>query len=138
MEINYLVIFAAAVLAMVVSAVWYGPLFGNQWLRIIGADSEDLAARKKMQKEATPLYAIQFLITLLQVYILAYFIKGWSDVSGIEAALWIWLGFVMPTVAAAAMWTTEPTKHKWARFLIQSGCFLVVFIIFGYVLGTWG
>ena len=138
MEINYLAILGAAVLSMIVGAIWYGPLFGKVWMEIVGVDANDMKAREEMQKGAMPLYIIQLLITIGQLYILAHFIKGWNEVSGIEVALWLWLGFVVPTLAAASMWTTDKTKVKWARFLIQGGYFLVMFIIFGYILGNWG
>lgn len=138
MEINYLTLLGAAVVAMAVGAIWYGPLFGKKWMEIIGADAEDEAKRKEMQKSAGPLYAIQFVLTLLQLYILVHFIKGWDTASGIESALWIWLGFVMPTLAGAAMWNNDPNKVKLTRFSIQAGYQLVMFIIFGYMLGMWG
>lgn len=137
MEINYIAIGVCAVLAMVVGYVWYGLLFKNAWLRIIGADQDTLEQREAMQKEAGPLYVIQFVLVLGQLYILSHFIKGWEEAGGIEAALWIWLGFIMPTLAGCAMWTNEPNKQKWARFLIQAGYQLVLFVTFGYILGTW-
>lgn len=138
MEINYMAVLACGVIAMVLGAIWYGPLFGKAWLKVIGASDADLKARKEMQKKAMPLYGIQFLLVLFQVYVLAYFIKGWTEVSGVENALWIWAAFVMPTVAAGAMWNNDSSKVAWSRFLIQAGYQLVLFVIFGYILGVWG
>jgi len=138
MEIQYGVIGGLAVIAMVVSAIWYGPLFGSAWLRVIGADTDVEEKRKEMQKKALPLYGIQFLLVLFQIYVLAHYIKGWNTVSGIENALWIWGAFIMPTIAAASMWTNDSAKVKWVRFLIQAGCQAVLFVVFGYVLSVWG
>ena len=138
MDINYSVFAGAAILSMIVGAVWYGPLFGKKWMEIIGATGVDVEKRKEMQKRAMPLYGIQFALTVLQLYILDHFVKGWTEVNGIENALWIWLGFVMPTVAGSAMWNNNPTRVKWAQFLIQAGYQLVMFIIFGYMLDMWG
>lgn len=137
MEVNYITILVAAVVSMVVGGIWYGPLFGKKWMEINHATPLDVEARKKMQKEAAPFYAIQFILSILQVYILAHFVQAWEDGSGIGTAVWIWLGFVMPTIAACAMWNNKPNKVKLAAFLIQSGYFLVVFIIFGWVLQMW-
>jgi hypothetical protein len=122
---------------MLVGWFWYGPLFGRKWMEIIGAPEMDEAAQKAMQKEATSLYAIQFILVLLQLYVLSHYIKGW-EVSGIENALWIWLGFVVPTLAAAAMWNNDPNRIKLARFGIQAGYQLVIFVIFGFIISTWG
>lgn len=137
MDINYWAVLSCALLSLVLGFVWYGPLFGRKWIEINELSSDDLAKREAMQKEAGPLYVVQFVLSLLQIYILAHFVKGWSDVSGVESALWIWLGFVMPTVAGLAMWNAKPTKVKWAMFLISSGYQLISFVSFGFILSTW-
>lgn len=137
MDINYWAVLSCALLSLILGFVWYGPLFGRKWIEINELSSDDLAKREAMQKEAGPLYVVQFVLSLLQIYILAHFVKGWSDVSGIESAVWIWLGFVMPTVAGLAMWNAKPTKVKWAMFLISSGYQLISFVSFGFILSTW-
>ncbi len=138
MDINYWAVLAGAVASMVIGSVWYGPLFGRKWMEINELNPDDVAKREAMQKEAMPLYGVQFVLSLLQLYILAHFIQGWTEVSGVENAVWIWLGFVMPTVAGFAMWNAKPNKVKWAMFLISSGYQLVNFVVFGWILGTWG
>ena len=135
--INYWAVLVCAVLSMVVGALWYGPLFGKKWMEIVGANNADIEARKAMQKSAGKLYVVQFLITLFQVYVLAYYIAGWKGASGLNNSLWIWAAFVIPTIAGASMWNNNSAKISWARFLIQGGCQLVLFIIFGIVLGMW-
>ncbi len=137
LQINYMAVFVCAVLSMVLGAVWYGPLFGKKWMEILGTDPKDTKAIKKMQKEAGPMYMVQFLITLFQVYVFAYYVKGWSDVSGITNAFWVWIAFIVPTLAGSAMWTNEKSENKRARFLIQAGYQLVLFTMFGFVLGAW-
>ncbi len=138
MELNYLAVVACVVLAMVVGALWYSPLlFGKVWMRI-NKMPEDMGDTKQMQREMMAIYGLQIVLALLQVYILAHFVKGWTDVSGVEAALWIWLGFVVPTLAAAAMWTMEDWRDKLRRFGVQAGQNLVLFTLFGHILGAWG
>ena len=137
MEVNYWAVLVCGILSMVVGSLWYGPVFGKKWLEIIGVANCDEEMRKKMQKDMVPLYGVQFLLTLLQVYILSHFVDGWTDASGIETALFVWLGFIMPTVAGASMWTNESNRVKWQRFGIQAGYQLVMCIIFGYILGVW-
>ncbi len=135
--INFWAIFACSVSAMVIAAIWYGPLFGKKWMEICGVDPLDVEARRKMQKEATPLYAIQFMLTLFQVWVLAYYIEGFKAASALGNSLWIWAAFIIPMIAGSAMWTNDPKKVVWARFLIQSGYQLVIFIMFGLILGAW-
>lgn len=137
MEVNYVAIFVCAVLSMVIGGVWYGPLFGKKWMELNGLSPEDRMRREAMQKSAGPLYGIQFLLSLLQIYILAHFIGGWQDVSGVESAVWIWLGFIMPTVAGLSMWNMHPNRVKLAMFGLSAGYQLISFVVFGFILGMW-
>lgn len=137
LSVNYFAIVVGAVLSMAIGAVWYGPLFGKKWLEIVGATAEDLEARKKMQAAAGPLYVVQFVLTLFQVLVLAHLIADTTRVGGLERSLWIWAAFVIPTLAGAVMWTNEEGRRKWARFLIQGGYQLTIFIVFGLLLQYW-
>ena len=135
--VNYFAIVVGSVLSMAIGAMWYGPLFGKKWLEIVGATAEDLEARKKMQAAAGPLYVMQFVLTLFQVLVLAHLVADTTRVGGLERSLWIWAAFVIPTLAGAVMWTNEEGRRKWARFLIQGGYQLTIFIVFGLLLQFW-
>ena len=117
--------------------VWYGPIFKKKWLEVIKANEADLAARSTMEKGIWKLYITQFLLAFFQIWVLAYYIAGWTDASGLVNALWIWAAFVVPTLAGTAMWNNDSAKIAWTRFLIQSGYQLVCFIVFGLILGFW-
>lgn len=137
MDINYVTIMSAAIISMIVGSIWYGPLFGEKWMEICGVSAHDDARQKQMQKEVLPLYGIQFALTLLQLYVLAGLVNG-ENGSAVGIAFWMWLGFVIPTIAGSAMWNNNPNKVKWAMFLIQAGYQLVMFLIYGYMFGMWG
>jgi hypothetical protein len=135
--VNYWAVVTGAVISMVIGGIWYGPLFGKKWAEIIGADNMDQETRKKMQKAAMPFYLVQFLLTLYQVFILAHFIPGTNLFDGMHWSVLIWSAFVIPTLAGAVMWTNEPGRLKWARFLIQGGYQLILFAVFGLLLAFW-
>ncbi len=137
LQINYWAILLGSVLSMVVGSIWYGPLFGKMWINIIGLNPEDQEKRKEMQKGAGKLYLIQFILTLFQVLVLAHLIADTTRAVGIERALWIWAAFIVPTLAAGAMWNMDSAKIKWSRFLIQSGYQMVMFAIYGALLQFW-
>lgn len=42
MEMNFLIFFLAALVPMVIGFVWYGPLFGNAWMKELGFTKESL------------------------------------------------------------------------------------------------
>lgn len=138
MEVNYLAVFACVVLAMVVGSVWYSPLlFGKIWMRINKMPEGGAGDAKQMHREMVTIYGLQVVLAFVQVYVLALVIDAWTSVTSIEAALLVWLGFVVPTLAASAMWTMEQGRDKLLRFGVQAGYNLVLFVIFGYVLGLW-
>jgi hypothetical protein len=128
-------VFVCGVLSMVIGSLWYGPLFGKKWMQICNVNFADAQARKKMQQEAMPLYGIQCILTLFQVYVLASYFATRDAGAFVSHALWIWAAFIMPTIAGCSMWTADKTEMKWARFFIQSGYQLVQFIVFAVVLG---
>ena len=141
MEIQFLPVLVCAVLSMVIGAIWYGPmLFGKAWGRLNGMSAEqwsDPEVKKKLKGEMAFLYTAQFLLTLFQVWVLAHYIEGWSDASGLTNALSIWIAFIIPTLAGAVMWTGGSKKDRWQRFFIQAGYQLILFIAFGLILGVW-
>ena len=136
MLLNYWAILVCAALSMVLGSIWYGPIFGKTWMRLCGATDMDAAKRKEMQKKMIPLYIVQFVLTLAQLFVLAH-LTGSGVIVGIMSALWTWVGFILPTVAASCMWTGEPRKMAWTRFLIQAGYQLAAFIMFGAILAGW-
>jgi len=145
MDVNLWAVLACAVVSMVIGSVWYGPIFGKKWLEVIGANELDLERRKQMQKESMPLYGVQFVLTLFQVYVFStvmdfmYLVDPTRalDFGYVFVALFLCAGLVIPTVAGSSMWTADTSKVKWARFLIQSGYQVVLFVAFGLILGYW-
>ncbi len=143
--VNWLAIIVAAVVSMIVGSIWYGPMFGKTWMKIMGTDPNmSKAEAKAKMKGMGGLYFVQFVLSIITIYILAHYMVlvqtsvGMSGVSvGIENAFWIWLGFIMPTVAGAAMWSGKSKKLSWSMFLISAGYNLVLFLIFGIILGAW-
>ncbi len=135
--INYYAVFACGVVAMVLGFIWFGPLFGKKWMQLMNLGPQTPEEIKKAQRAMMPTYIITFVLALFQAWVLAYYIKGWEEASGVENALWIWAAFVVPTVFGATMWNGSSNKVAWSRFAIQAGNYLVLFIIFGLILGNW-
>ncbi len=142
--INWWAVLIAAVVSMVIGSIWFGPLFGKKWMEITGMANCSEEERKKMQKAAMPLYALQFVLSGLTSYILAHFIISSSAFfgmtgakAGMICALWIWLGFIMPTIGGGAMWSGKPKKLAWSMFWINVSYNAVLYIVIGAILGGW-
>lgn len=134
---NFLPILFCAIAGMVVGFIWYGPLFGKVWMRVMGHDGPKPTKEemKEMNKKMMPTYILQFLLIILQVWILKFFLDlGISD--PIHVAFGIWLGFIMPTVAGIAMWSGKSRKLTWAMFLTSAGFQLVSIIVFALIIGA--
>ena len=135
MTVNYWAVLVCGVLAMVIGYIWYGPLFGKAWARAVGATAMDAEARKKMQKSAGPLYLVQFIMVLFQAWILARALGGSPDALANTGL--IWFAFVVPTVAGLCMWNNDSRKVAWTKFLLSAGYQLILFVMFGLILGMW-
>ena len=130
-DINYLAVVVAAVVNMVVGALWYSPaLFAKQWAALVGRKMEDL------QKNAAPGYVLTALGALVQAWILVHFVR-WAQadtaVDGAIVGLWLWVGFVAVTQGVNTIFAGT-RKKLWA---INTGYFLVVLLINGALLAVW-
>lgn len=155
MDINYGAVFVCAILSMVIGFLWYGPLFGKKWMEVNELSPDDLAKREAMQKSAGLLYAVQFCLSLLQLFVLTLFLHAYYryvnllgscvemgqclDKTNVylHSSFLIWLGFVMPTVAGLSMWNAKPVRVRWMLFGLSAGYQLVSFLVFGLILSIW-
>ncbi|MDQ5957595.1 MAG: hypothetical protein QG614_570 [Patescibacteria group bacterium] len=125
-------IFLAALVAFVLGAFWYSPLmFGNLWMKINKAEhytKEQLAA---MQKKMLPYYVLQFLMTLVTMFVLYSNIKwnGTVGVSGYWLAFFMWLGYVMPTQVGAVIWGNTDRKYQLKQILIMAVYQFITFML---------
>ena len=133
MEINYWAVLLCGILSVGLQVIWYGPLFGRIWQKVTGGVRQNNPLR----------LGTQFLITLFQVWVLVFFIRGWGVHSvGLpptyfENALWIWLAFVLPTIIGYCLLSLGATKNTWIQCALLAGHQFVNFFIFGLVLGAW-
>jgi hypothetical protein len=139
MDTNYIAILVCGVLAMVLGFIWFGPLFGKKWMEITGANRHDEERRKEMMKGVWKLYIAQFILVLFQAWVLSMYLGSWTETRlAVESTLWIWAAFVIPTVAGSCMWNNDSGKVSWAKFLLQGGYQLALFVMFALVLSMWG
>ena len=132
-DINYLAVLVAAIASMFVGFLWYGPLFGKTWMKLMGFSE---ATMKKMKMTATKAYVIAFIVALVSAYVLARFvdyIQAATMGDAIAAAFWIWLGFMTPLNLGSVLWENKPMK----LFLINVAHNLVALIIAAIILTIW-
>ncbi len=138
MQINYLAILVCGVAAMVIGFLWYGPLFGKAYMKVMGADMMSPEQKAAMRKNMWGMYLLQFILSIVTAGTLAYHISNWSGSStAVGIAICSWFGFVMTTEAGAALWSGKPKKLAWNMFFISAGAQLVTFVVFGLIIAMW-
>ncbi len=140
METNFLMLAVCGVVSLVLGMVWYSQkAFGNSYMKALGADTNISPEKmKEIQKKMWQLLLTQFVLTMFQVWVLAVYINSSITViTPVANALWIWAGFVMPTIAGSALWSARPRKDAWKIFFITSGYNLVLFILFAVIIKAW-
>ena len=132
-DINYLAVFVAAAAAMAIGFLWYGPLFGNQWKKLMNFTDKGMKEMKM-----TPVQAMigGFISTLIMSYILAHFVdytQAATFMDGAVAGTWIWLGFIATVQFGSVLWEGKPAK----LYVINTTHYLVALIVMGGILAAW-
>ena len=140
-DINYFAVVAAAISAMVIGALWYGPLFGKAWVRGMGWDPNDQQKMAAMKQSAGPAYLQMFVGVLLTAYVLAHVIWAYSiaapDITGasagVQSGLWIWLGFILPVKYGDKLWGGKAFRYV----VIDLSFHLATLMVMGVILSMW-
>ncbi|PIR44746.1 MAG: hypothetical protein COV10_02580 [Candidatus Vogelbacteria bacterium CG10_big_fil_rev_8_21_14_0_10_51_16] len=135
-EPNWYAVVGAAVLAMVLGFLWYGPLFGKQWMAMMGFTCEHVEEAKK--KGVGKSYALMALGSLLMAYVLSWTVLSVGMIRpllgvthvGLLAGFWSWLGFVAPITLGSVLWEGKP----WKLWALNSGYYLVALCMMGVLL----
>jgi len=129
--INYLAIAVAAVAAMLVGWLWYGPLFGTKWLALAG----------KPKPNPAVVYPVALVATLVTGFVIAYVTAVTSEALGngflvpaLFTAFFLWLGFS----AARSLIVTLFEQRPVTLFLINTGHDLVVALVMATIIGLIG
>ncbi|OGH30785.1 MAG: hypothetical protein A3J69_01550 [Candidatus Levybacteria bacterium RIFCSPHIGHO2_02_FULL_42_12] len=133
-NVNYLVVFIAAVASMAVGFLWYSPiLFGKPWLKLMGISNEQA---KGMKSKANKAYALSFIGALITSYVLAVVLAymGMSAVAdAIQTGFWLWLGFIAPVMFTSVLFENKPVK----LYCINAGYQLTSLITMAIILTLW-
>jgi hypothetical protein len=131
-HINYVAVVVAALVPMILGAIWYAPgVFGNVWMRLAGKKPEE------GQRGALPqAYAMMFIAALALAFVLAHVLQ-WANattaIAGVKVSLTVWIGFVLATSAGAYIFEGRPGQLFW----LNSGYYGIAIVIMGIILAVW-
>jgi len=106
------------IITMIWGAIWYGPIFGKQWGRMLGYStlSQKETANIKNEMWKSLLWELSMIITF---YItLAFLIAISPHYSPMFIAFIVWLWIVVPTTASVILWSWVDNKQIVPRILI--------------------
>ena len=129
-DVNWLAVIAAALVPMVLGALWYSPaLFARPWMTAVGRTPEELTGARLG-------YAISAVGALISATVLSY-VVDWAEaddvVDGLVVGGAIWLGFVATTLAVATYFGGRP-RNLW---LIDASYQLLSLLAMGAIVAVW-
>ena len=133
--INYLAVVTGGIINMIIGFLWYGPLFGKKWMKIVGMKQSDMEKTKQGMDKT---YFVSFITALLMAYVTAHFVyfAGSNDfISGMSVGFWSWLGFVATTSLSGYLYT--PKEKPADLYLIDNGYWLVTLMLIAGLMAVW-
>ena len=131
--INYGAVLGAAIANMVVGSLWYGPVFGKAWRRMMNFSEQDMRSMKMTAGQAM---VGGFITALLMAYVLAHFVSLVGVVTRADAfqlAFWSWLGLIATTQAGSVLWEGK----SWKLFFLNTAQSLISIVIMVMILAHW-
>lgn len=128
--IDWLGIVVAAVAAMIIGALWYGPIFGASWLAHVGKTREELQGQGGIGYLVALLGA--FFTALILTYVTQWAGAGGDFIEGMLTGAVMWVGFTLSTVVTGGVFEGKP----WGLIMINSGNALLTFLITGGIVAA--
>lgn len=127
-------VLVAAVAQFVVGGIWYIPIFGKLWGRIHGFDALDKKTQAEMQKQMMPLLGVQLLMSVVTCFVLVHFLKALPEVAWYILAVWLWLGFIVPTQVLAVIFGGTDPRWIAKKLAVMAGGGLVCTLAGAWIL----
>ncbi len=119
----------AAVVATILGMIWFGPLFGNHYMRVMGINPEMALANKKSMMPKMLLDFVLSFVMFLGLLMILNIAQAGSYGAALIFTLLFW-GFIMlPTKASSVIWSNKTTKDAWVLFGLTAGYSLITFVV---------
>lgn len=132
--INYYAVLVCGVASFVLGMLWYGPLFGKIWIKLMGFTEKHMDEEKK--KCMSTKFVLAFIGSLVLAYVTANLFVYTSVVDlqkGLIMAVWLWLGFIATTTLSSVLWE----GRSWKLYFLNNAYSLVQLLIFAAILVSW-
>jgi hypothetical protein len=139
-HVNWLAVVVSVVVSFAFGGLWYGPLFGKTWRRVMHMTETPPGSEIAMA------FALNIVGLFLMAFVLTFDVQIWKPstwgtagadqspaVYGFFAGFFVWLGYIVPMLLNGVAFERKP----WAAFFIQAGYQLVSLQILGMILSYW-
>lgn len=131
-DINWVVVLAATLIGFAVGGLWYGPLFGDPWMRSLGMDPAVVKAQPKTGLRR--LFSIVFMLEWVMALCLAMFIGNEPDLlTGALYGFLAGLPWVAFALAVNALFEQKPASY----IFINGAYWTLTFTLMGLIIGHW-
>lgn len=132
-DVNYLAVLVAAILAFGVGALWYGVLMARPWMSAQGFTEADLAADQGSMGRT---YGLTFLGYLFLALVLAMFVDL-VEPATLNQGLWLglmaWFGFMVPVNLTSVLFS----RKRLSLFFIDGVYQLIIALGVAAVVTLW-
>ena len=90
-DMNWLAIVIVSAIAFAMAPIWFGPIFGNLWMKIHGWENMSKEEEKKQMEGMWKLLVIEAISTFVMVTVLAFFIMKVPGYYACAIAFFIWI-----------------------------------------------
>jgi Protein of unknown function (DUF1761) len=132
LKINHLAVWICIILMHAFGFLWYGPLFGEEWMALVNIDQ----ATMEQGSMNASIWILNSVAIIAPIYLLAWVFTKMNVTSGIQGALIAFLivfCFHHLPLMNANMFAGEPYGLAW----ITGGYSLTWLTVSGYILGAW-
>jgi hypothetical protein len=130
----FFAVLSGAIVYLLLGMLWYGKLFGEAWMQLVGMTKKDI--KKARKKGMGTSYAMASLSALVMSYVLYTFMQlvgAGSMLAGINVGLLMWFGFIGTTQLSGVLWENRPVR----LYYVNAGYFLVALMLMGAVISWW-
>jgi hypothetical protein len=143
-EINILALIVAALVPNIIGALYYGPIFGNTWLKSFGKTKAEMEAGNQV---------LTYIGALLLAFVIAFFLNFilqavHKDIGedgtlvtssfntfkhGAFHGFFFCLGFVVPAIVSLGLFH----KAKASNIFLNTGFWLICFTLMAGIIDVW-
>ena len=131
-KVNHKAAWAVIVLLHILGFLWYGPIFGEPWMKMVGLNPATVEANPP----SAGIWITNLIATVVPVYLLAILFQKMNISTLKTGAIWGFLiafGFLHLTGMTSNMFADRPYALSW----ITGGYNMVALTLAGAILGAW-